>query len=119
MEYPCPIQAWTGGSFLPPGQIYSGCPAQARKKVEQLQRGFDYISGDGRPNSPSLNGQVQAIEELKWGAEISEICLSEGIRILQGDKRNDSIDGEGLINSFEENWLRRARPGGLRKPAHY
>ncbi len=64
---------------------------------------------------PSLNGQVQAIDELKWGAEISEICLSEGIRILQGDKRNDSIDGRGLVRSFEENWLRRARPGGLRE----
>jgi hexosaminidase len=84
-------------------------------KVEQLQRGFDYISGMKNSIPPSLNGQVQAIEELKWGAEISEICLGEGIRILQGDKRNDSIDGEGLVHSFEENWLRRARPGGLRE----
>ena len=89
------------------------------RKSGTITTGLRLHQRDEGLNSPSSNGQVQAIEELKWGAEISEICLSEGIRILQGDKRNDSIDGEGLINSFEENWLRRARPGGLRKPAHY
>jgi len=84
-------------------------------KVEQLQRGFDYVSEMKASIPQSLNGQVQAIKELKWGAEISEICLTEGIRILQGEQRTDSIDGEALVRSFEENWLSRARPGGLRE----
>ena len=84
-------------------------------KAEGLQLGLEHLVAMKTSIPQSLNGQSHAIEELKWGAEISEICLREGIRILQGDKRRDSIDGEGLVRSFEDNWLSRARPGGLRE----
>ena len=87
-------------------------------KLEGLQRGLEHLVDMKALISPSLNGQSSEIEELKWGAEISEICLSEGIRILRGHKRLDSIDGEELVHSFEKNWLKRARPGGLQEASN-
>ena len=87
-------------------------------KLEGLQRGLEHLVDMKALISPSLNGQSSEIEELKWGAEISEICLSEGIRILRGHKRLDSIDDEELVHSFEKNWLKRARPGGLQEASN-
>jgi len=90
-------------------------PKQVR--THQIRTGLDAIS-EAKKSVPHANNNPvleQSIEELSWGLDVSEICLTQGMRILKSSHNEAPIETTPLLERFQRNWLKRARPGGLKE----
>ena len=64
------------------------------------------------PSSSSSEKGSLCLEEIRLGVDLSIAGLEKALSLMVESDRN-SINRRELIERFESNWLKRARPGGL------
>lgn len=83
--------------------------------VEQINQGLAHLKEASSllPHACDNLAIEQSVEEMRWGAEISAWCLGQGKRILLEEEATEVTETEVRVKRFSENWLKRARTGGL------
>lgn len=84
-------------------------------KTNQIKAGLNALSEAKQSAPHAKNNPVieLSIEELNWGLDVSEICLTQGLHMLTSSHNEPPIETPHLVERFQRNWLKRARPGGL------
>ena len=65
--------------------------------------------------SPSIS---LSLKELKLGIKMTEFSLKHGLSILEGKSYSES-NPQQMVEEFEDIWVLRARPGGLKEASGY
>ena len=65
--------------------------------------------------SPSIS---LSLKELKLGIKMTEFSLKRGLSMLEGKSYSES-NPQQMVEEFEDIWVRRARPGGLKEASGY
>jgi hexosaminidase len=65
--------------------------------------------------SPSIS---LSLKELKLGIKMTEFSLKRGLSMLEGKSYSES-NPQQMEEEFEDIWVRRARPGGLKEASGY
>ena len=114
------IQADIPNNSLPWFTLFNAQPKELPNRLQNefssraVRHGIEHMEKllAQLPSSSSSEKGSLCLEEIRLGVDLSVAGLEKALSLMVESDRN-SINRRELIERFESNWLKRARPGGL------
>jgi hypothetical protein len=114
------IQADIPNNSLPWFTLFNAQPKELPNRLQNefssraVRHGIEHMEKllAQLPSSSSSEKGSLCLEEIRLGVDLSIAGLEKALSLMVESDRN-SINRRELIERFESNWLKRARPGGL------